>query len=145
MKVPVPPSRDMVETQYLYKLIGLVLEQAALDGVRLLTEDRQESGFVKDALQYVTRPEALQTVVQHLYGDNVVRQSSDPVANSKAAMAGATVIPGRWFGAATRKRLEVNNIMPTAKDRFGGAESIPGMTPEVQDGICIMCGGTGKA
>lgn len=143
-KVPVPMSRDMVETAYLYRLIGLVFEQAALDGTKLLTEEQQESGFVKDALNYVTRPEALQSVVEQLYGENVVRQSSDPIANAKAAQAGAMVIPGRWFGAATRKRLEMNNIMPTSKDRFGGAESIPGMTPEVKETICPFCGGEGK-
>ena len=34
-KVPVPLSRDMVDTPYLYRLIGTVLEQAGLDGAMI--------------------------------------------------------------------------------------------------------------
>src|SRR5207244_2270653 len=44
-KVPVPQSRDMVETSYLYRVIGTVLEQTAMDGVKLLGESDQQSGF----------------------------------------------------------------------------------------------------
>jgi len=37
-KIPVPMSRDQVTTSYLFQLIGQVIEQAAMDGVRLLTD-----------------------------------------------------------------------------------------------------------
>jgi hypothetical protein len=121
-KLPVPQSRDMVETTYMYRVIGTVLEQTAMDGVKLLGESEQRSGFIKDALDYIKEPDALRVVIQSLYGDNVVRQSSDTFANGKAAAAGATVLPGRLFGDETRQRLTTSGIMPTALERFGGTE-----------------------
>jgi hypothetical protein len=142
-KIPVPSSRDMVETSYLYKLIGLVLEQAALDGKKLLTEEDQKSGFVKDALDYVSQPEALDVIVKSLYGEDVVRQSNDPIANAKAAAAGSIVIPGRWFGQKTRDRLEVNNIMPTSYEKFGGSEKPPQGPGSENKQVCPTCGGKG--
>ena len=142
-KVPVPLSRDVVPMSYLYRLIGSVLEQAAMDGHALLTDEQQGAGFVRDALEWVREPEALATTVKSLYGENAVRQSSDPIANAKAAAAGATIIPGRWFHASTRSRLGRAGIMPTSQERFGGAGSVPGLTPEVRATVCQACGGTG--
>ena len=114
-KVPVPLSRDVVQVSYLYRVIGTVLEQAAMDGVTLLTPEQQGAGFVKDALDWIVEPAALDAAVKSLFGDNCVRQSSDP--NAKAAAAGATLVPGRWFGTETRARLDAGGILPTSRDR----------------------------
>jgi hypothetical protein len=137
-KVPVPQSRDMVESAYLTCLIGRVLEQAALDGCKLLDLDQQESGFVKDSLEYITKPEAMQAVIKDLFGDNVVRESSDTLANARAAATGATIIPGRWLGRETRKMLDVTNIMPTAYAKFGGGERTPDRAEGAID-VCPSC------
>ena len=135
-KVPVPMSRDVVAVSYLYRLIGSVLEQAAMDGIELLTDEQQGAGFVRDALEWVREPEALAATVKAIYGEHAVRQSSDPIANAQAAATGATLVPGRWFGEGTRKRL--GDVMPTAKEKFGGAESLP---KAIEDGKrCSTCG-----
>jgi hypothetical protein len=141
-KIPLPLSRDVVSPAYLYQVIGKVLEHAAMDGVTLLTEEEQGAGFIKDALSWVREPEALKKVVQDVYGENAVRQSSDPLANAQAAMAGATVIPGRTFAADTRERFDKFNIMRTSKDVFGGTV-LPG--PAGGSWVrCSECGGTGR-
>ena len=139
-KVPVPLSRDMVDTPYLYRLIGTVLEQAGLDGVSLLSEEQQGAGFVKDAMEWVREPEAIKQVVADIYGDNVYRQSSDSVANAQAAASGATIIPGRTFTADTRRRLDSSGAMQTTSRVFpGAAESAVGMDGD--DGEkCKRCG-----
>ncbi len=139
-KIPVPMSRDMVETAYLYRLIGSVLEQAALDGHQLLTEEQQGAGFCREALDWVREPEALEATVKALYGEHAVRQSSDPIANAQAAASGATIISGRWFSPNTRKRLDAGGVMPTSKERFGGAETLK--QPDGEP--CPECGGTGR-
>jgi hypothetical protein len=107
------------------------------------TDEQQGAGFVRDSLEWVREPEALASTMKSLYGENVVRQSSDPIANAKAAAAGATIIPGRWFNSTTRSRLDRAGIMPTSHERFGGAESVSGFTPEVRATVCQACGGTG--
>ncbi len=139
-KVPVPQSRDMVDTAYLRGCIGRVVEQASMDGCKLLSEAEQGSGFVKDALDHITQPEAMAVVIKDLYGDNVVRASSDPVANAKASAAGATVIPGRWFGTETRKMLDSHSIMPTAHARYGGSEGAKPEGAKVPSVSCPNCG-----
>jgi len=141
-KVPVPMSRDMVQTSYLYRVIGSVLEQAAMDGHSLLTDEQQGAGFVKEALEWVREPDALAATITSLYGENAVRQSSDTIANANASASGASVISGRSFGPSTRVRLDAAGILPTSKARFGGAEQAS-LTPEVRTTVCPKCGGTG--
>jgi hypothetical protein len=142
-KVPVPMSRDMVQTSYLYRVIGSVLEQAAMDGHSLLTEEQQGAGFLKEALEWIREPEALSATVTSLFGENAVRQSSDPVANANAAAAGAQIISGRCFGPATRRSLDAAQLLPSSKKRFGGSEPEPSVPPDVRKTICAKCGGAG--
>jgi hypothetical protein len=99
-------------------------------------ESDQQSGFIKDALDYFKEPGALKVVIESLYGENVVRHSSDVFANIKAVAAGATVLPGRFFGEKTRQRLTSSGIMPTALERFGGAERL---VPSGGRPICPHC------
>lgn len=140
-KVPVPMSRNTVSPQYLFRLIGSVIEQASMDGVTLLTQEEQGAGFMKGALEWIREPEALQATVKSLFGDNAVRLSSDPIANAQAAASGATLVSGRWFGADTRRRMEESRTLPTSKDVFGGTESAIGSSGE--DKVCPRCGGAG--
>lgn len=141
-KVPVPISRDMVPTSYLYRLIGTVLEHAAMDGHLLLTEEQQGAGFVKEALEWIREPEALSATISSLFGENAVRRSSDTSANANAAAQGAAIISGRAFGTATRSRLDASGILPSAKARFGEPDPEPSIAPASR--TCPKCGGTGK-
>ncbi|MBA3482045.1 MAG: hypothetical protein H0T51_09540 [Pirellulales bacterium] len=142
-KVPLPISRDMVRTSYLTRLIGSVVEQAAIAKHALLTEEQQGAGFIKEALEWVRHPVALAATISSLYGENAVRQSNDTIANANAASAGATIISGRSFGLKTRNLLDAEKILPTSKSRFGGAEQVPSQTPEVRSIVCPKCDGTG--
>jgi hypothetical protein len=142
-KVPVPLSRDMVQTSYLYRVIGSVLEHAAMDGHSLLTEEEQGAGFLKEALEWIREPDALSATVKSLFGENAVRQSSDPVANANAAAAGAQIISGRCFGPSTRRSLDAAQLLPSSKKRFGGSEPEPSVPPDVRKTICAKCGGAG--
>jgi hypothetical protein len=139
-KVPVPPSRDVVSQTYLYRLIGSVLEQAAMDGIQLLTEEEQGGGFIKGALDWVRDARALKVVATHLFGDNAVRVSSDPVANAQAAAAGAPLISGRIFSEDTRRRIESANVLPTSKTVYGGVESLPRSQGGMKGEKCPKCG-----
>lgn len=138
-KIPLPVSRDTVTPKYLFRLIGGAIEQAALDSVTLLTEEEQGAGFVKGALDWVREAAALKATVASLFGANAVRQSNDAIANAQATASGATLISGRWFGADTRRRLDECKAIPTAKDVFGGTESLPKSSGET----CPRCGGKG--
>lgn len=136
-KVPVPMSRDSVSPAYLFRAIGAVAEQAAMDGVKLLTEEQQGAGFVKQALDHIREPEALRATVQSLYGENAVRQSSDPIANAQATASGSAIVSGKWFTPETRARMESSHVLPTAKEKFGGSESIAPPNMEMR---CPSCG-----
>lgn len=137
-KIPLPMSRDSVSTAYLYRLIGGVLEQAALDGKSLLTIEQQGSGFIRGALDWIRDANALGAVVSDIYGSDAVRVSSDPMANAQAAAAGRTMISGREFTEATRHRLNDARVLPTSKQVFGGLTTPPSsMAP---DGKCPTCG-----
>ena len=138
-KIPLPVSRDAVSPKYLYRLIGCAVEQAALDGVALLTEEEQGAGFVKGALDWVREAAALKATVASLFGANAVRQSSDPIANARATANGAALIHGRWLGADTRRRLDECKAVPTAKEVFGGADNLQKPGRET----CPRCGGKG--
>ena len=139
-KIPVPMSRNTVSPKFVMRAIGCVLEQAALDGVKLLTEDEQNAGFIRGALDWVRNTEALKATVRSVYGETAVRQSSDPVANAQAAAAGSTLVSGRWFSADTRRRMEESRSLPTSKDVFGGIER-----GKDEDGeICPKCNGRGR-
>lgn len=137
-KVPLPPSRDTVSPAYLYRLIGTVLEQSAMDGVKLLTEDEAGAGFIKGAMDWIRDDAALAATVKSIYGENAVRQSSDPIANAQAAASGATLVSGRWFGEETRRRMESANVLPTSKAIFGGADAMPKMPADGKR--CVTCG-----
>lgn len=141
-KIPVPMSRNSVTPQYLHRLIGAVIEQAAMDGVSLLKEDEQGAAFVKGALDWVREPEALKVAVTGLYGDNAVRRSSDPIANAQAAASGANLVQGQWFTAETRRRLDEGRSLPTASSVFPGSASL---TQPSADGkqTCPRCAGAG--
>lgn len=141
-KIPLPMSRDVVSPTYLCRLIGSVVEAAAMDGQTLLTEDQQGAGFMRAALDWVRHPEALAAVVADVYGKDAVRQSSDPIANAQAAASGATIVPGRYFTAETRRRLDEAHALPTSKERFGGAESLA--QPTAGGKTCPRCGGKGS-
>jgi hypothetical protein len=141
-KIPVPLSRNSVTPQYLHRLIGSVIEQAAMDGVSLLKEEEQGAAFVKGALDWVREPEALKVAVSDLYGANAVRQSNDPIANAHAAATGAPIVQGRWFTPETRRRLDETNSLPVSSTVFPGSASL---TQPSADGKqkCPRCGGVG--
>lgn len=141
-KVPVPLSRDSVSPSYLFRLIGSVLEQSAMDGIRLLTNEEEGAPFIRGALDWVKNTDALKDTISSLYGDDAVRPSSDPVANAKAAANGASFVPGRTFSKKTRRRMEVGGVLPTAKEVYGGCETL--CPPNVgAEQTCPRCRGTG--
>lgn len=140
-KVPLPTSRDVVSPAYLTRTIGAVVEAAAMDGVKLLSEEHQGAGFLRDALEWVREPEALKVAVNHVYGDNAVRVSSDPVANAQAAAAGATLVSGRVFSAAVRDRLDRSGAMLVSSAVYSGSEGLrAAQQREERTGICGRCG-----
>ena len=138
-KVPVPISRDGVTPAYVFRLVGTVLEQAAMDGVRLLTEDEEGAPFVKQALHWVKDEVALKAVITDLYGGDAVRRSSDTLANAQAEAAGAKIVDGRWFTEETRRRMD-KDLLPTSKRKFGGVASI---SDDQQKHKCPNCNGKG--
>jgi hypothetical protein len=141
-KVPVPLSRDSVSPSYLFRLIGSVLEQAAMDDIRLLTNEEEGAPFIRGALDWVKNPDALTMTVTGVYGENAVRRSSDPVANAKAVANGASLVSGRSFSDKTRRRMEEFSVLPTAKEVFGGCETL--RQPDVDcEQTCPRCGGSG--
>lgn len=123
-KVPVPMSRDTVSPNYLGRLIGTVVEAAAMDGHILLSGDEQGAGFVRTALEWIREPGALKSAVDQLYGETAVRVSSDPISNAQAAACGAALIPGRYFTPATRRRLDEARALPTASTVYAGAAAL---------------------
>jgi hypothetical protein len=141
-KVPVPMSRNTVTPQFLFRLIGSVIEQAAMDGVKLLTEDQQGAGFIKGAMEWVRDPAALNIAVKSLFGENAVRQSSDPIANAQAAAAGAMLVPGRFFTESTRRRLDEGRSLPTASVVYPGSASLMQSSASGQQ-TCPRCNGSG--
>lgn len=141
-KVPVPLSRDSVSPAYLFRLIGSVLEQASMDGIRLLTCEEEGAPFIRGALDWVRNPEALNITVKSVFGENAVRQSSDPVANAKAVANGANLLSGRRFSEKTRRRFDESGALPTAKDVYGGCESLRSSKYGGEQ-ACPRCGGTG--
>lgn len=146
-KVPVPPTRDSVRPAYLHRLIGLVLEQATLNGHNLIGQEQQGAGFLRDALDHVKDEAALAETVKAVYGANAVRQSSDGVANGEAAESGATVIPGRWFTPATRQRLDRCGALPVSSTVYGGSPARQARLDQAQamiddaarKGVCPTC------
>lgn len=148
-KVPVPMSRNAVSAAYIFRLIGTTIEQAAMDGVSLLTEDQQGAPFIKGALDWIREPEALKSAVQSIYGDNAVRQSSDPLANAQAVASGAALVPGRYFTADTRRRMDASQSLPTASTMFPGSDAMNRMQKDKDAAIdatdiCPTCGGFGR-
>lgn len=140
-KIPLPTSRDAVSPAYLHRLIGVVIEAAAMDGVRLLGEEQQGAGFLKDSLDWVREPEALAVAVAHVYGDSAVRVSSDPLANAEAVAAGCTLVSGRHFTTETRIRLDKVRAMPVSSMKFGGTPAArERLEDERRRGVCDRCG-----
>lgn len=140
-KIPVPMSRDSVSPGYLFRAIGCVLEQAALDGHSLLTPEEEGASFVKMGLDWIREPVALKATLKSIYGDKVVRPSKDSIANAKAAAAGAAFLPNGALTSETRRRAEENNILPTAKELYGGAEALfPSQSPLGANSRCPTCG-----
>lgn len=143
-KIPLPMSRDTVSPAYLYRLIGSVIEQAAMDGVQLLTEDQEGAGFLKAALDWIRDANALKATTASVYGENAVRVSSDPIANAQAAASGASLIPGNCFTPETRKRMADWNTLPTAKEVYGGTERLMELNAKPAGSEpCDKCGGIG--
>lgn len=145
-KIPVPLSRDSVTPKYLFRLIGSVVEAAAMDGKKLLSEEQQGAGFIREALEWVRNQDALKITVTSLFGENAVRQSSDGVANAQATLAGASVISGRLFSPATRARLDAGKVLPTSRDVYGGSDKIREQSATIEEisDPCTSCGGSGR-
>lgn len=141
-KIPVPMSRDSASPAYICRLIGRVLEQAAMDGHRLLSEDQQAAGFVRKSLDWVREPEALKATVGSLYGDDAVRVSNDAIANAQAAAAGAALVPGGHFSSDTRQRLRDAQILPTSSDVYGGTRAV--REEQAETDMCPACNGSGR-
>lgn len=137
-KVPVPPSRDMVSLAYLYRLVGSVLEQAALDGVHLLSEEERGEPFIKGALDWVRDMAALKVIVHDLYGPNPVRPTGNPTVDRVAVDDGANLVSGKNFTEDTRKRLNDSGIMPTASQKYADMSARPRPNIELR---CPHCGG----
>ncbi len=139
-KVPVPMSRDSVTPAYLHRLIGTVIEAAALDGKMLLGAEDDGAAHLKRSLDYVKRPEALRATVHAVYGEQAVRSSSDAMSNAVAAAQGRPVVSGRQFGTETRKRLEQDGLLPTAHAVYGDrASSTPSTDSPVGEVRCPHC------
>ena len=117
-KIPVPMTRDVVSKSYIERLIGLVLESTAMDGISLLTDDHADSTFIKASLGYITDKDALGKVTKDVF-PNAVQWSSDTQANAFATLEGLTVLPRGKFGRETIDRLKQNGILPSAYEQFG--------------------------
>ena len=117
-KVPLGMSRDSVTPAYLNRLIGSVVEAAALDGTMLLDESAADATHLKRSLDWVRRPEALAPVAEAVFPE-ALRTSSDAASNARAAIDGRTVISGRSLTEATRRRLGELDILPTPRQVYG--------------------------
>ena len=117
-KIPVPMTRDVVSKSYIERLIGLVLESTAMDGISLLTDDHADATFIKASLGYITNTDALKKVTENVF-PNAVQWSSDTQANAMAALEGVTVLTRGKFGRETIDRLKQNNILPSAIEQYG--------------------------
>jgi hypothetical protein len=117
-KVPLGMGRDSVTPAYLSRLIGSVVEAAALDGTILLDEAAADAPHLKKSLDWVRRPEALGPVVEAVFPD-AVRTSSDAGSNAMAAASGKLLISGRAFTEATRRRIDSVGSLPTSRQVFG--------------------------
>lgn len=138
-KVPVPPSRDAVSTTYQFRLIGSVLEAAAMDGISLLTQDDQGAPFIRAALEYFRDPNALRATIESAFGPNPIRPSADPRWNHAAEEAGMTVLPKKALGPHSRRTLEESGAIPTVKEEFC-PPPMPQSTVHVKL-HCPHCGG----
>ncbi len=102
-------SRDLVARNYIMKLIGLVNEASALDGVMLVDEEDQGASFEKESMSYIKDVNALSKI------HNTVRPksmlwSSNTSANIQAQMDGNDIIQRGTYDQATLKRLTDSNI-----------------------------------
>ena len=89
-------------------------------------------------------PAKKQITAIHVYGENAVRVSSDPIANAQAAASGARLVPGNCFTPETRKRMADWNTLPTAKDVYGGTEKMMELNAKPEGSEpCDKCGGIG--
>jgi copper chaperone CopZ len=122
----------------MFRLIGTVLEQAAMDGITLLSEEDQGAAFIKMSLDWVREVAALKKTVNDLYGVKAVRASHDPVTDGRAIEEGAALVSGRNFTEDTRRRMSQHRVLPTSKQEFGGASESPSRL-EV-DVRCPHCG-----
>lgn len=140
-KVPLPTSRDVVSPAYVARLIGGVVEAAAMDGVRLLSEDQQGAGFLKESMDWIREPDALAVAVGHVYGEDAVRVSSDPLANAEAVQAGRALVSGRHFTAETRMRLDKVKALPVSSVVYGGTPAAQARADDAKrKGVCQACG-----
>ena len=141
-KVPLGMGRDSVTPAYLNRLIGSVVEAAALDGTVLLDESAADAPHLKNSLDWVRRPEALAPVVDAVFPD-AVRTSSDATANAMAAASGKLLVSGRTFTEATRRRIEQVGSLPTSRQVYGeqvdtAREAVGGS--DGHEATCPQCG-----
>lgn len=114
-KVPMPPNRDVVRDSYLQDIYTAVLNATVLD-----IEDASAT-WVRTAVEDKDiQPEAVSTIMNKRYGDNVALWSSDSHANEKALRAGYELVHARTLSQGERGAFasvglaHSSTIFPTA-------------------------------
>jgi hypothetical protein len=143
-KIPMPQSRDVISQAWIDKCLGFVIEAASLDGHELLTEEDDGRGFVKQAMEHITNPTAIQAVIENVHGPDAVRRSSDAGANSRAELEGQRIVSGRTLGPKTRERLNQHGILPTSHFVYGNP-SPPSYTGTEVGAPALVCPNCGTA
>ena len=100
------------------KLIGLVNEASALDGVMLVDEEDQGANFEKESMSYIKDVNALSKIHTSVRPNSLL-WSQNISANIKAQEDGMDITQRGTYDQATLKRLTDNNITQSTNVAYG--------------------------
>jgi hypothetical protein len=130
-------SRDLVARNYIMKLIGLVNEASALDGVMLVDEEDQGANFEKESMSYIKDVTAL-SKIHSTVRPNSLLWSQNISANIKAQEDGMDITQRGTYDQATLKRLTDNNITQSTNVAYGNyTPTIP--QPMIEPNVVQSC------
>jgi hypothetical protein len=130
-------SRDLVARNYIMKLIGLVNESSALDGVMLVDEEDQGANFEKESMSYIKDTNAL-SKIHNTVRPNSMLYSSNTSANIQAQMDGNDIVQRGTYDQETLKRLTDNNIAQSTNVAYGNFVP-PQVTPQSEPNVVQSC------
>ena len=136
-KIPLSMSRDLVARNYIMKLIGLVNEASALDGVMLVDEEDQGANFEKESMSYIKDVNALSKIHTSVRPNSLL-WSQNISANIKAQEDGMDITQRGTYDQATLKRLTDNNITQSTNVAYGNyTPTIP--QPMIEPNVVQSC------